>query len=116
MLGAPTTDGKKRKTRGWSSKVTLTHPAPTLFTGRVSSRLAACRAARLVNLYYTDPGTGETSLLSVQRTNKKGSYRVDLVSPAYAGSYQAIVIGERIKALQRPQKCRGAKGGRLTVE
>jgi hypothetical protein len=81
----------------------------------VSSKLAACRAARLVNLYYTDPGTGDTSLLSVQRTNKKARYRVDLASPAFPGSYQAIVIGERIKALQRPQKCRGDKGPRLTV-
>jgi hypothetical protein len=30
MLGASTTDGKKRKARGWSSKVTLALPAPTV--------------------------------------------------------------------------------------
>jgi hypothetical protein len=114
-FGIPASNPANGKTRGWASKVTLRHPTPALFVGKVSSKLAACRTARLVNLYYTDPGTGDTSLLSVQRTNKKARYRVDLVSPAYAGGYQAIVAATRVRALQRPQKCRGDKGRRLTV-
>ena len=115
MLAIPATNAAKRKVRGWASKVTLTHPAPTQFVGRVSSKLRACRAGRLVSVHYTDPGTGDTSLLSVQRTGKKARYTVDLASPAYAGRYQAVIDRARVRALQRPQKCRGDQTPLLTV-
>jgi len=115
MLVIPATDAAMGKARGWASKVTLKHPAPTQFVGRVSSKLRECRVARLVNVYYTDPGTGDTSLFSVQRTDKKARYTVDLASPAYAGSYRAVIDRARVRALQRPQRCRGDQTPLLTV-
>src|SRR5919201_2740349 len=81
---------KKHKKKGhvWSSKITLQHPSATQFTGTVTSGLAACTQARLVNLFFTDP-TGNSTLLSVQRTDGKGRYVVNLTQNAYPGTYQA---------------------------
>ena len=93
----------------WSSSITLTHPTSTQFTGVVSSKLKACRKERLVTLYYTDPITGQTQPLSVQRTDAKGRYEVDLTQPAYPGGYRAQVSKEKIRALKAPQTCRGAQ-------
>src|SRR5262249_34207121 len=78
--------GKKKhksKVRWWSSTATLTHPSPTQFSGVVGSKLAACRKARVVTLYYTDPTNGQTQPLSVQRTDGQGQYQVNLAAPAY---------------------------------
>src|SRR4051794_22300146 len=79
-LGVAAADGKKKhkKAKKWPSQVTLSHPTDTQFTGVVSSKLDACRDTRLIGLYYTDAVTGQTQPLSVQRTNGKGHYQVDL--------------------------------------
>jgi hypothetical protein len=108
-LGATLAAGKKhkkRKGKAWASKITLVHPAPTEFTGTVSSKLDACRNRRLVTVYYTDPVTGQTQPLSVQRTGGDGRYEVSLPAPAYAGSYQAQVSEQRIRAHKAPQTCK----------
>jgi hypothetical protein len=113
-LGAAVAGAKKkhkRKGHVWGSKVTLTHPSGTRFGGKVDSSLAACRKHRLVNVFYTDPGTGTTSLLSVQRTDGKGRYEVNLPKPAFAGAYQAQATKQRIRALKAPQTCKGAVSG-----
>jgi hypothetical protein len=80
---------RDKKGRGWGTKVTLTHPADAQFAGKVSSKLAACVDQRLVNLYYTDPATGQTQPLAVDRTNKRGQYQMNLPRPAFGGTYQA---------------------------
>jgi hypothetical protein len=90
-LGGALAGAKKHKKRGFGTGVTLSHPSDREFTGRVSSKLKGCRAQRLVTLYYTDPSTFQTQPLSVQRTTKKGNYRVDLTQSAYGGSYRAQV-------------------------
>jgi hypothetical protein len=105
----------KKKARKWDSQVTLTHPASTQFSGHVSSKLDACRDARLVAVYYTDPITGQTQPISVQRTDSKGNYQVNLASPAYAGTYQTQLIEQRIRAMKAPQICKGAKSATVTV-
>src|SRR3954447_19744659 len=79
---------KHKKRHVWASKITLKHPSATEFSGRASSGLAACRKHRLMNVFYTDPGSGTTTLLSVQRTDGKGRYEVELPQPAFAGAYQ----------------------------
>ena len=100
---------KKHKKKGhvWGSRITLVHPSPTRFTGRVHSNLAACFKGRLVNVFYTDP-EGNNALLSVQRADGKGRYEVDLTQPAYPGVYQAQAAKERIRARKAPQTCRAA--------
>jgi hypothetical protein len=107
--------GAKTKGHAWSSTIKLAHPSTMQFTGTVGSKLAACRKQRLVTLYYADPTTGQTQPLSVQRTDGKGRYEVDLTQPAYAGAYQAQVSKERIRALKAPQTCRGAQSGSIHV-
>jgi hypothetical protein len=81
---------KRHKRPGFGTKVTLTHPSETQFAGSVRSKLKGCRNQRLVNVYYTDPFTGQTQPISVQRTKKFGKYRVDLPHPAYGGTYQTV--------------------------
>jgi hypothetical protein len=105
----------KKKARKWDSQVTLTHPSSTQFTGQVSSKLAACRDARLVGVYYTDPVTGETQPISVQRTNSKGHYEVNLTSPAFPGTYHTQLIAQRIRAMKAPQICKGAQSAPVSV-
>jgi hypothetical protein len=117
-LGAAAADGKKKhkkKARKWGSSVTLTHPSDSQFTGVVGSKLDACRDSRLIGLYYTDPITLQTQPLSVQRTDGRGHYEVDLPSPAYPGNYQVQLIEERIKAMHAPQICKGAQSNVVTV-
>jgi hypothetical protein len=106
---------KKKKVHHWASQVTLTHPTETQFVGVVSSKLDACRKSRLIGLYYTDPNTGQTQPLSVQRTDGKGRYQVDLPKPAYAGNYQVQLIAQRIRAMKAPQICNGAQSPVFTV-
>jgi hypothetical protein len=98
----------KRKGHTWSSKITLQHRASTQFTGTVDSKFAACFKGRLVNVFFTDTSSGQTALLSVQRTNGKGRYRVDLTQAAYPGVYQAQAAKERIRAQKAPQTCKAA--------
>ena len=99
---------KKRKGQVWGSQITLAHPSAIQFTGRVSSKLAACHKQRLVNVFYTDTASGKTALLSVQRTDGKGRYVVNLTQPAFSGTYQAQAAHERIRARKAPQTCREA--------
>lgn len=97
----------KKKGRAWGAKITLRHPSPTRFTGTVDSKLAACFKGRLVNVFFTD-STGNTALLSVQRTNGKGRYEINLTQAAYPGVYQAQAAHERIRALKAPLTCKEA--------
>jgi hypothetical protein len=106
---------KKRKGKAWESKVTLTHPGSNQFSGTVSSSLGACEGSRVVVLFYTDPNNGQTSPLSVQRTDGKGQYQVALVKPAFPGQYQLEVFQRRIRAMKAPQTCRSAVSPAITV-
>jgi hypothetical protein len=119
---APAGGAKKRKGKAWASEITLVHAAITLvhaastqFSGRVSSNLKACRAQRLVTVFYTDSGTGQTLPLSVQRTDKQGGYLVSLPKPAFAGTYHAEVTQQKIRALRARQTCRAARSATVAV-
>jgi hypothetical protein len=114
-LGGAVAGAKKKHKKGhaWGSKITLTHPSPTRFGGKVDSSLAACRKHRLVNVFYTDAGSGTTTLLSVQRTDGKGRYEVDLPQAAFPGAYQAQEVKQRIRARKAPQTCKAAVSGVL---
>ena len=116
-LGAAAAGAKKKhkKIRTWGSSVTLTRSADQQFTGVVGSKLKACRNSRVITVYYTDPNTGQTQPVSVQRTDSKGHYRVDLPTPPYAGGYQAIVDKQRVRAMKAKQTCKGATSTALTV-
>ena len=109
-LGGGLAGAKKKHKRAhvWGSKVTLTHPSSTQLRGTVRSKLTACLKHRLVTVFYTDPSSGNTALLSVQRTDAKGRYAVNLTQPAYPGVYQAQAARERIRAMKAPQTCRDA--------
>ena len=106
---------KKRKGKVWASEITLVHAVPTEFTGRVTSNLGACGSQRLVTLFYTDPQTGQTQPISVQRTGGDGRYQVTLPAPAYAGTYLAQVSQQRIRARKAPQTCRFAQSASVRV-
>ena len=101
---------RKPKANPWGSRITLHHPSPARFRGAVDSKLSACFAGRLVNLFFTDP-SGSTALLSVQRADGKGRWEVDLTQSAYNGVYQAQAAKERIRARKAPQMCRAAVSG-----
>jgi hypothetical protein len=113
--GAGAKKKHKKKATKWPSQVTLTHPSDSQFTGTVSSKLNACRDARLIGLYYTDAVTGQTQPLSVQRTDGSGHYQVNLPTAAYQGSYQVQLLEERIKAKKKPQICQGAMSNVVIV-
>src|SRR5262245_38970141 len=103
---------RHEKRHGWATRVTLAHPSDTQFTGTVSSRLRACHKQRLVTVFYTDPFTGQTQPVSVQRTKKSGRYRVYLTHPAYGGTYRA----QASKVSKRgTQLCRAGRSPPLTV-
>jgi hypothetical protein len=112
---APAGGAKKRQGKAWASEITLVHAASTQFSGRVSSNLKACRAQRLVTIFYTDSGTGQTLPLSVQRTDKQGGYLVSLPKPAFAGTYHAEVTQQKIRALRARQTCRAARSATVAV-
>lgn len=105
----------KKKRHFWASQITLSHPSNTQFEGRASSKLAPCRAERVVTIYYTDPVTGQTQSLSVQRTDGKGRYTVNLTQAAYPGTYYAQISQEKIRALKAPQTCKGAQSKSVGV-
>ncbi len=105
----------KKKGQSWVSQVTLAHPSSTQFTGRVGSKLKTCRGSRVVTVSYTDPSTGQTSPLSVQRTDNAGDYEVALTTPAYAGTYQVQVDERKIRAMKALQTCRAAQSDTLGV-
>jgi hypothetical protein len=113
-LGATLAGARKQRNK-WPSKVSLSHPSSTVFQGKVKSKLRACRAQRLVTLNYTDPQTGQTQPLMIDRTNKKGRYTMTLTTPAYPGGYQAQVAKEKIRAMKAPRTCKGAKSGFHTL-
>ena len=104
--------GAAKRHRGFKTRVTLSHPSDTQFTGRVSSKLKACRKQRLVNLFYTDPTTGQTQPLAVDRTNKKGRFRMDLSKSAFGGSYYAQAPKVKKGGVQR---CRAGKSKKKVV-
>jgi hypothetical protein len=106
LAGAKRKHGKRAHV--WGSKVTLTQPSPTQFRGRVRSNLAACFKSRLVTVFYTDPSSGNTALLSVQRTDGRGRYQVTLSHTAFAGAYQVQAAKQRTRARKRKQTCRVA--------
>jgi hypothetical protein len=115
-LGATVAGAKKqhgKKGHAWGSKVMLAHPSPARLSGSVNSSLAACRKHRLVNVFYTDPGSATTTLLSVQRTDGKGRYEVNLPQAAFPGTYQAQAVKQRIRARKSPQTCKAAVSGIL---
>jgi hypothetical protein len=116
-LGAVAGAKKKHKKKGqsWASQVTLAHPSSTQFTGVVTSKLKACRGSRVVTVSYTDPSTGQTSPLSVQRTDNAGGYQVTLSTPAYAGTYRVRVDQRKIRARKAPQTCKGAESTTVGV-
>jgi hypothetical protein len=112
LAGLPAAAKKHRKRHGFGTQVTLTHPSDAQFAGRVSSKLKGCRKQRVVNLFYTDPATGQRQPLGVDRTNKKGRYEMDLPKPAFAGTYQTQVpkVSKRGSLL-----CRAGKSNAVTV-
>jgi hypothetical protein len=117
-LGGASAGAKKKhqkKGHPWGSQMTLSHPSTTQFRGVVSSKLDACRSSRVVVLFYTDPNTRQTSPLSVQRTDGKGRYEVNLSTPTYPGEYQAEVLKRKIRAMKAPQTCRDAKSPTISV-
>ena len=109
-LGGALAGAKKHKKKAhvWGSKVTLARPSPTQLRGTVHSKLTACFKHRLVTVFYTDPSSGNTALLSVQRTDGKGRYQVNLTHPAFAGAYQVQAAKQRTRALKHRQTCRVA--------
>jgi hypothetical protein len=117
LAGAVAGAKKKHKKKGnaWASTVKLTHPSSTQFSGAVGSKLGACRGSRVVTLTYTDPNTGQTLPLSVQRTDGGGGYQVTLTTPAYAGIYQVLVAKRKIRAMKAPQTCQAAQSGTVAV-
>ena len=107
---------KKHKHRkGWASQVTLAQPASREFTGKVSSKLKACRGARVVTVTYTDPNNGLSWPLSVQRTGGKGRYEADLPKDAYSGTYRAQVAKRKVRALGHKQMCKFAQSSILVI-
>jgi hypothetical protein len=116
-LGGAAAGAKKKHKKGkpWGSQITLAKPSSTQFNGKVSSKLRACRSSRVVVLFYTDPNTGQTSPLSVQRTDGAGRYTVTLSTSAYPGTYQAAVLKRKIKAMKAPQTCRKATSPAINV-
>jgi hypothetical protein len=115
-LGGSVADAKKKKKKGraWGAKITLAHPSTTQFTGTVDSKLAACLRGRLVNVFYTDP-SGNTAHLSIQRTDGKGRFEVNLTQAAYPGTYQAQAAHERIRARKARQTCKAATSNPIFV-
>jgi hypothetical protein len=106
---------KKKKKKGiprWDSTVTLTHPATTQFAGHVGSKLKECKKDRLVTLYYTDPDGGPPKPLAVERTGGDGNYQMDLVVPAFPGSYQVILTEEQVVATTRNKKTKKKRTGK----
>jgi hypothetical protein len=117
LAGAVAVAKKKHKRKGnaWPSTVKLAHPSSTQFTGVVGSKLGACRGSRVVTLTYTDPNTGQTLPLSVQRTDGAGGYQVTLTSPAFPGAYQVLVAERKIRAMKAPQTCKATQSSAIAV-
>ncbi len=117
-LGGAVAGAKKKHRKGttWTSKVTLTHPLANQFKGEVTSKLAGCESSRVVTLFYTDPDTNLTTLLSVQRTDGKGRYQVVLTKDAFFGTYQVQVAQRKIRAFKTKQTCKTAESPALVVQ
>ena len=107
---------KKKKHPSWGSQITLTHPSGTEFDGVVSSKFKPCRDSRLVTLFYSDPATGQTQPLSVQRTTSKGNYQVILPQQAYGGSYHAEVALSNARFKKVTNVCHSATSPSIDVQ
>jgi len=105
----------KKKGKAWASQVTLGHAAANQFNGAIGSKLKECRPSRVVTLFYTDPNTGMTSPLSVQRSDGKAKYQVVLPKDAFAGTYQVQVAQRKIRARKAPQTCKAAESPAIQV-
>lgn len=117
-LGGATAGAKhkhKKKGKPWASQMTLAKSSSTQFNGVVNSKLKACRGSRVVTLFYTDPNTGQTSPLRVQRTDGGGRYAVTLSTPAYSGTYHAQVAQRKIRAMKKKQTCKEATSAAVTA-
>lgn len=89
-LGGVTAGAKhkhKKKGKPWASQMTLAKSSSTQFNGVVNSKLKACRGSRVVTLFYTDPNTGQTSPLRVQRTDGGWPLRGH---PVHAGLFRYL--------------------------
>ncbi|MFI5026687.1 MAG: hypothetical protein ACHQCI_08070 [Solirubrobacterales bacterium] len=102
--------------RGWHTSSSLSQNSSTRFTGKVSSKLGKCIAKRVVTLYYTDPSTLQTQPLSVHRTGGKGKFQIDLVKPAFTGSYYAAVAQRKVRAHGAKQTCKAGQSRTLAVQ
>ena len=112
-------DAKKKK-RGLpkvKTAVTLAQTSQFQLRGKVKSRLSQCRQQRLIAVYYTDPADGPlgTQPVSVQRTNNKSKYVMNLPQPSYAGAYQTVVVAQIVRAEGKRQKCREARSKVVNV-
>src|SRR5262249_50944326 len=117
-LGAAGADAKKhkKKTPSRKAKIALAAPTSTQFTATVTSKFKPCIAARVVDVFYTDPQGDLASVpLAVDRTSKKGKVTFYLPTAAYAGSYSASVEVQKIRAKGGPQQCKAATSGAVTV-
>ena len=117
LAAGASADAKKRhkKKSSWRSTVTLSQPSSTQFAGTVGSKLKECRKDRVVTLYYTDPNTGQTQPLSVQRTDGSGRYEMDLTKPAFTGGYQVTVDQQKVRAMDAKQTCRATQSALVDV-
>ena len=68
-----------------------------------------------MTVYYTDPNTGQTRPLSVQRTDGSGNYVVMLTTPASPGTNQVQLSERKVRAMKAQQTCKGAQSGTLNV-
>jgi hypothetical protein len=117
-VGGASAGAKKKhhRKRGWRTTVTLRQSSSTQFTGKVGSKLGACKGMRVVTLYYTDPNTLQTQPLSVHRTGGKGRYEVDLTKPAFTGSYYVTVDKRKVRARGAKQTCKANQSQALPVQ
>ncbi len=107
---------KHHRKRSWHTTVTVTQSSSNQFTGKVASKLGACKGMRVVTLYYTDPNTLQTQPLSVHRSGGKGSYEVDLTKPAFTGSYYVTVDKRKVRARGAKQTCKANQSTALPVQ
>ncbi len=114
--GADAGAKKKHQRKRWPTTATLTQSSSTQFTGKVGSKLGACKGMRVVTLYYTDPNTLQSQPLSVHRTGGKGGYEVDLTKPAFIGSYYVTVDKRKVRARGAKRTCKASQSPALPVQ
>jgi len=65
---------------------------------------------------HTDPESGQTLPLSVQRTGGDGKYEVVLTRDAFFGTYRAQVAQRKIRANKAPQTCKAAESKIIVLQ